>query len=284
METSGLDGTGTRSDADSAIVPAPPALSPGKPRFQRLRVIAALMLRGMDTRSERSAGGYLWAIGEPVGGILLLSVVFGLTLRTPPLGTSFLLFYATGVLPFRLYGAMAGQVSAAVSSNRGLLAYPVVSPLDAVIAKFLLAFLTDSFIAVTLFGGIALTTDADFHLDLGPIAAAFSLAALLGLGIGTLNCVLFGMFPTWKNIWSVLTRPLFLMSGVFFLYEGAPTVVENIIWWNPILQIIGLMRSGFYANYHADYVNPLYIFSIAATTFVIGAWLLRRHASYLIEQ
>lgn len=44
------------------------------------------------------------------------------------------------------------------------------------------------------------------------------------------------------------------------------------------------MRSGFYANYHADYVNPLYIFSIAATTFVIGAWLLRRHASYLIEQ
>ena len=57
-------------------------------------------------------------------------------LRSPPLGNSFILFYATGVIPFRLYAAMANQVAGAISSNRGLLAYPVVNPLDAVFAQF----------------------------------------------------------------------------------------------------------------------------------------------------
>ena len=46
------------------------------------------------------------------------------------------------------------------------------------------------------------------NLDLAAVGAAFVCAALLGLGVGTLNCVLFGFFPTWSNIWKVLTRPL----------------------------------------------------------------------------
>ena len=35
-----------------------------------LRVVAALVLREMGTRFGRSSGGYLWAIAEPLGGIL----------------------------------------------------------------------------------------------------------------------------------------------------------------------------------------------------------------------
>ena len=42
----------------------PPPVRPGRPRFQRLRVIAALVLRGMGTRNGRAAGGYLWAIAR----------------------------------------------------------------------------------------------------------------------------------------------------------------------------------------------------------------------------
>ena len=82
---------------------SPPPLRTGRPRFQRLRVIAALVLRGMGARNSRSAGGYLWAILEPLGTTLLLALAFSLMLRSPPLGTSFILFYATGILPFRHY-------------------------------------------------------------------------------------------------------------------------------------------------------------------------------------
>ena len=63
-------------------------------------------------------------------------------------GTSFILFYATGTIPFRLYGSMTNAVAGSIAANRGLLAYPVVNPLDAVFAKFTLTFLTDFFVAI----------------------------------------------------------------------------------------------------------------------------------------
>lgn len=254
------------------------------PRFQRFRVVAALVIREMNTAFGRSAGGYLWAIAQPLGGILLLSLAFRLALRTPPIGTSFMLFYSTGVIPFQMFNTMSNKVSGAIASNRGLLSYPVVSPLDAVMARFVLNFLTNFVMAVVLFSVVIIFGGLYVVIDLAAAAEAFVLISLLGLGIGTLNCVLFGFFPTWKNIWSVLTRPLFIMSGVIFLYESVPPAFQHVMWYNPIMQTIGQMRSGFFGTYHADYVSAPYILAIALTTFVIGAYLMRRHASFLIEQ
>jgi capsular polysaccharide transport system permease protein len=277
--------TAARTAARTAPAAAlPPPIRPGRPRLQRLRVIAALVLRGMGARNNRSTGGYLWAILEPLGTTLLLALAFGLMLRAPPLGSSFILFYATGTIPFRLYSAMASQVAAAINANRGLLAYPVVNPLDAVFAQFVLGFMTDFLVAVGIFSGIALLTDADIALDLGPAAGAFVLAALLGLGVGTLNCVLFGFFPTWKNVWSVLSRPLFLLSGILYLYESVPSAFQPILWWNPLVHVTALMRAGFYGSYDPAFVSAPYVLGVAGSLFVVGGWLLRRHASFLIEQ
>lgn len=271
----------------------PPAASPpmpprpariGRPAFQRLRVITALVMRGMGTRNGRATGGYLWAILEPLGGTLLLALAFGMMLRSPPLGNSFILFYATGVIPWRLYGAMARQVTGSITTNRGLLSYPVVHPLDAVFAKFTLTFLTDFLVATLLFLSIGLFTDADMVLDLGRAATAFVLASLLGLGVGTVNCVLTGFFPTWKNIWSVISRPLFLASGVLFLYEGVPPSFQAILWWNPLIHVTALMRAAFFGSYDPAFVSVPYVLGIAASLFLAGGWLLRRHASFLIEQ
>lgn len=270
------------------IVPPPPApfRAPTRtaPRFQRLRVLFALVVREMGAKFGRSAGGYLWAIAEPLGGILLLSVAFSLAVRTPPMGTSFMLFYATGVVPFSMFNTMSKGVAGAVATNKGLLTYPVVSTLDAVLAKFVLNFLTIFVVALVLFGGIILLGDIAVNLDLGAAAAAFGLAALLGLGVGTLNCVLNGFFLTWRNIWSVLTRPLFFLSGIFFTYESVPPEFQTYLWYNPLIHIIGLMRAGFYGTYDPYYVSYSYVLGIAGGTFVIGAYLLRRHSSFLIEQ
>jgi capsular polysaccharide transport system permease protein len=238
----------------------------------------------MGARNSRATGGYLWAILQPLGSTLLIALAFSIMLRSPPLGTSFILFYATGTIPFRHYGAMSGAIAGAIASNRGLLAYPVVKPLDAVFAAAILTFVTDAMVGIGIFTGVAAFTDADIVLDLAPVAGAFFLAALLGLGVGSVNCVLFGFFPTWKNVWSVLSRPLFLASGILYLYDSLPTALQAILWWNPLVHVIGLMRSGFYGSYEATYVSVPYILGVAATLFLIGGWLIRRHAAFLIEQ
>jgi capsular polysaccharide transport system permease protein len=256
----------------------------GPPRFRHLRVVAALMLREMDTRFGRAAGGYLWAIAQPLGTILLLSVAFSLMLRTPPMGTSFMLFYATGIVPFNMYRSISTSVAASVTTNRGLLSYPVVNVLDAVIAKFLLELCTAIVIAVIVFAAVILFFELHVVLDFAAIVAGFTLAALLGLGVGTLNCVLYGFFPTWRNVWRMLSRPLFLLSGVLFLYESLPGNLQAILWWNPLAHVLAVMRSGFYGTYEPQFVSYPYVLGWVLAMFFVGAYLLRRHQAFLIEQ
>jgi capsular polysaccharide transport system permease protein len=260
---------------------------PGAPRsvpMQRLRVLFALIVRDMSAKFGRSVGGYVWALAEPLGGIVLLALVFSLALREPPIGASFLFFYATGVVPFTLYSNIAAGAANAVRGNRGLLSYSVVTPLDAVLADALLELLTMTVVAAILFTGIILVDNVAVNFEPIHIVRAFAMAAVLGLGIGTVNCVLFGFFPTWKNVWGVLKRPLFLVSGVFFTFSSAPPAFQTVLWYNPLAHVIGELRAGFYGAYRADYVSHLYVFGVGLTLFVIGAYLLRRHASYLIEQ
>jgi capsular polysaccharide transport system permease protein len=261
-------------------VPRPP----GKPWGQHTRVIFALLIREMGTRSSRAEGGYLWAILEPLGGILLLSIVFSAMLRTPPLGTSFILFYASGKIPYGLYQSMVKAIGGSVSSNRGLLTYPVVSVLDAVTAKFLLTLLTQLVVAVLLFTGIIGFLGLSVHLDVGDIVVGMLLAGALGLGVGTLNCVLVGLFPVWGRIWKVVNRPLMYLSAVLHLYEVVPPGLQGFFWYNPLVHIMGVMRAGFYAGaYHPTYISYPYVIGFALTTFTVGAYLLRRHAGALID-
>ena len=260
------------------------APAPGRPRFQRLRVLFALVVREMGVKFGRSSGGYFWAIAQPLGGIMLLSIAFSLALRTPPIGTSFLLFYATGIIPFTMYQAMAGGVSGAIGSNKGLLNYPVVSVLDAIFAKFVLNFMTVTLVGLLLFWGIITFQGLHVTLDPAMLVLGTVMASAIGLGVGALNCVLFGFFPTWKNVWAVLTRPLFIVSGIFFTFESAPKAFQEVLWFNPITHAIAVMRSGIFGIYDPQFVSLPYVFGLSGGLFVVGAWLARRHAGYLIDQ
>jgi capsular polysaccharide transport system permease protein len=264
------------------MISLPPRSSP--PRSSRLRVIAALVIREMAAKFGRSAGGYFWAIAEPLGGILMLSIAFSLALRTPPLGTSFMLFYATGIIPFSMFQTMSKSVAGSVSTNKGLMNYPVVTALDAVFAKFVLSFITIVLVGLVVMSAVVFGTGLHVNLDPGAVTLAFLGAALLGLGVGTVNCVLFGLFPTWKNVWAVLTRPLLLLSGVLFTYDSVPRAFQEALWWNPLIHLTGLMRAGFYGVYDARYVSLPYVFGVSLCLFVIGAYLLRRHTSLLLDQ
>ncbi|PCI44588.1 MAG: sugar ABC transporter permease [Alphaproteobacteria bacterium] len=260
--------------------PIPPSLPPamaGKRRFASVRTIAALVLREMSTRYGRTPGGYIWGIVEPLAAIIVLSIGFSLVMRTPALGTSFLLFYATGYLPFSLYQTLSATVSRAINFSKPLLKYPAVTWIDAVLARFLLNSLTGILITVILLTGILTVIESRAVLNLPPVVTAMALTMILGLGVGVLNCALSGLFPIWDVAWSVISRPLFLASGIFFLYETMPPLAQSILWYNPLIHIIGLMRTGFYPTYTAAHVNELYVLGVSLTCLVLGLILLGRY-------
>jgi capsular polysaccharide transport system permease protein len=253
-------------------------------RFRTTRTVVALVLREMATTHGRSPGGYLWSIVDPVAALGLMSVVFQLALNKPPIGTSFMLFYATGYLPFVMFNDVANKMATSIKFSRPLLAYPAVTFLDALVARFLLNVLTHLMVAYIIFGSLILIFDARSQVDLPSILLGFSLIAMLGIGIGTLNCYLMTAYPLWERTWHILTRPLFLVSGIFFLFGTLPDVAKDVLWYNPIIHAIGMIRSGFYATYDASYVSVGYVMAISSLTFLMGLLLLWRHHRFLLEQ
>ncbi|MEL6586277.1 MAG: ABC transporter permease [Pseudomonadota bacterium] len=243
--------------------------------FASLRAIFALMLREMATTYGRSPGGYLWAVLEPVAGITLLTLAFSLTFRAPALGISFPMFYATGLLPFLMFNTVSNSVSQSLNFSRPLLAYPTVTYVDALLARFTLNAMTQLMVAYILFTAIITLFETRVTPDYTLIVEAFALTALLAIGIGTLNAFLIGKFPIWQQAWNIIMRPMFLLSCIFYLFETIPQPYRDWLWWNPLVHVVGLMRSGFYGVYDANYVSVTYLLVISLTTLSAGLVFLR---------
>lgn len=244
----------------------------------------ALMLREMSTTYGRSPGGYIWAFAEPVAGIALMSVVFSLITRTPPVGDNFPLFFATGMMPLMIYQTTCSNVGAAIRFSRPLLAYPTVSYVDAIVARFLLNALTQVLITVILIVGIVVMYDVSLNIGFGFLARALAMALALGTGVGLVNCYLISMFPIWQYVWAVLNRPMFIVSGVLFVFDFLPDGVRGLLLYNPVAHPIMMMRRGVFDTYEAVFVDETYVYLVSLALAALGMLLLNRHHRTILDE
>lgn len=252
-------------------------------RFAAGRSIMALVLREMSTRFGRTPGGYVWTILQPTGVIVLLAIAFSILKANPSLGNSFLLFKATGFMFLTQFRQIAQVVGESLRFSRPLLDYPGVSWIDALIARFLLNALVMLLVSWIVLHGIVVYDDVSLVLNWPVIVLATGLSLLLGLGVGCMNCFLFMRFPVWQQAWSIITAPLFLVSGVVLLFEELPRNVQGILWFNPVYHITGLVRAGFYSTYSPTYVSVSYVLACSLMPLVLGLLLLRRFHRPLLE-
>ncbi|WP_184656119.1 ABC transporter permease [Rhizobium soli] len=235
-----------------------------------LRVVAALVVREMSTRFGRKPGGYIWAILDPLAHIAFLSVIFMGIAHHPPLGASFIMFFATGYIGFQFYQAVASYLNSAVKGNRSLLSYPNVAPIDTIFARYILQFATTSVVSITLLGPITATLKYPIQINWLSIIEGALAGSILALGIAFANNVLFQQFPLYEKLFEIVNRPLFMLSGVFYLPDALPHPMREIILLNPITHVIMSFRKGFYTEYRATGYDPGYMYMCAATLLFAG--------------
>jgi len=271
-------------------IPILPSLEPAsgpahgnKRRFATVRVILALMLREMTSRYGRSPGGYIWAILEPIGMIIVMSFGFSLLMRSPSLGNSFILFYASGYLVFVQYNMVEKSVAKALPYARGLLRYPIVTWLDAILARFLLNTLTNVLNTILILWTTIYLTAGSMMIDFAPMVVAMAAATILALGVGTFNALMMGIWPLWTSLWNIVTRPLMIASAVLYIMEDLPASAANVLWYNPLTHLTGLMRTGVFTTYDPQYINLAYVIGIAMVTLAVGLVFLRHHAASIVS-
>lgn len=262
----------------------PPLRVRPRGRLSAWRNVAALILREIATSHGRAPGGYLWAVIEPVAGIALLSAVFAVALHNPGLGVTFPLFYATGMLPFTMFTQLVTKLAQSLTFSRPLLSFPGVNWREALVARFVLNLGTQLMVSYLVLAGILTLFRTRAILDFGAIFEAYALCALLALGIGTLNCLLQGLFQVWTHVWSIIMRPMFIISSIFFLFESVPQPWRDWLWWNPMVHVVGILRRGVYPGYDAGWASPSYVALVGLVCLAFGLLFLRRHHREILRR
>ncbi|MNV19197.1 Polysialic acid transport protein KpsM [compost metagenome] len=235
-----------------------------------MRIVSAFIIREIATRYGRSPGGYLWAFLEPIAFIGLMSTLMSAIGRSPPMGTSFTLFYATGYLAFSMYRVMENYLTSSVSANKSLLSYPNVAAFDAVIARFILQAGTSVVVSIVIIMAAMQTVRHPISLDWARVLEAAAAAWILAIGIALSNITLFFKFPLYRKAYENLTRPLLLLSGVFLLPTHLPHPFREWLLWNPVAHVVILFRQGFYGRASSDGLDIEFLTITACAALFLG--------------
>jgi capsular polysaccharide transport system permease protein len=187
------------------------------------------------------------------------------------------------MIPFLIFNSVSTKVAQSVNFSKPLLAYPSVTWADAIIARFVLNFLTEVLVAYIIFAGLLMLFETRVIIDLPTVALSLFLSGFLALGVGTLNCFLFTQFPVWQRAWGILMRPMFILACVLFLFETIPQPYRDWLWWNPLVHVVALARRGFYPSYDAPYASVVFVCAVSAVLLVIGLVFLSKYHRDLIN-
>lgn len=259
-------------------------MSSKRPRLVFPRTVMALVLREMSTTYGRSPGGYIWSFVEPIGGVAIMTLVFAAITRTPPLGTNFPFFFATGILPLAIYQSVSSNIAASIRYSKPLLTYPSVTYFDAIMARLLLTVVTQMLVAVIVLGAIALIYDLQLQADFVVALRGFALAIVFGVGVGLANCYAVSFYPIWQTIWAVLNRPMFIISGIFFLMDPLSEKLRTLLLYNPVAHAIMQVRAGLYDTYDGIYVSEVYVYMVSLVLGAGGMLALNRYYNELLEE
>lgn len=226
-------------------------------------VLFALYLRELKTRFGSHRLGYLWVVLEPlthVGALLMIFAV--LNARTMP-NFSFPVFLASGVSAWMLFNHTVIRAMAAMSANQGLMGFSPVKPIDTVITRLLVELLM--FLAgVIVLWLIAWWVDHPVAIA-NPLLLAYLIASLslFGGSIGLIFAIITHRQPDVGKFVPMIMRPLYFVSGVFFMLAGLPSSLRDWALLNPMVHWLDLIRVAVIENY-PDPIGSLFV--ISATT------------------
>jgi capsular polysaccharide transport system permease protein len=234
------------------------------------RVCGTIMLRDLKTRFGSSALSYLVAVIWPamhVGLILSIYLVLG---RLPVFGTDLMTWSFTGALCFVLFIYPFRFIGMSLADGSALLGFPIVQPIDLIVAKCVLESLTAVMYSMFIYFGLAL---AGWHIEIHHLATALEawLAALFfGIGVGVFFAPLVRMYKFAMLLGTLLTITAWFTSGNLFLPDSIPDPYNYYLSFNPLMHAMEWFRKGVYFDYTSETLNKTYLLSVSSVLVFTG--------------
>lgn len=246
-------------------------------------VIFAFFIRELRTRFGSGRLGYFWMLLSPLLQITLLSVLFGALGRHAMPGIEFPLFLITGMFAFHFFRHVSERSASSIDSNRALLAYRYVQPLDNIWARALLELLLFMIGFVGFLAGCAWLGYQVMPARPLEVIIAYSLLFTFSVGFGMITGVVSGLYPEMGKLLPLTNRPLIFISGVFFPLSVVPPQYREWLLWNPILHALELAREAYFPAFKPAGASWGYLVVSSGLFLLSGLVVYRMSRTRLLE-
>lgn len=233
------------------------------------RSIFALMMRRIRTRYKESRAGYVWAIIEPIAWVLVVKLAIRNHGNTPPVGDSFEIFVASGIVIARTWRSAVQQMLPYIV--RGRRRYlPTLHRLDAAYAAWLLEIITG---AVALVVILCILAMFGFHAKPGNLMMciiAFAGMGMFALASALIFAVIFVMAPGLSHFKGIILMIFFITSGFSFAIDRMEPNLRAVLVWNPLLHCVEWFREGFFLGYESRSLDLVYLFTVTICGLTVG--------------
>jgi capsular polysaccharide transport system permease protein len=237
----------------------------------------ALLMREALRRLFSSRAAWAWLLVEPLFHAFYLTLIYTVIKVRSVGGIDTVVWLLSGLMGFFLFSRTAAQVGEALTANRPLFTYRQVKPFDTLLVRALLegavmvVIMTSIFFGASLFGHV-FAPDAPLLVLL-----AFFSAWLIGFGWGVIVAIINDLVPELGNLLDLLSRPLYLISGVIFPLALLPQQMREWLMINPLAHVLENIRLGFAPHYHAvPEATTTYPYLAALVLIFIGLSLTKK--------
>ncbi len=211
--------------------------------------VRALIRREQRIRFAGSLFGYGWAYLTPIAWIVTMALFFDFLGRTSPLLVPTPIFVATGILPYVLFRQTLTSMMRAPKANRYMVYFRPTSLSEILLANGLLELINMLIVAVVLLTAISVIYNVPAPDNLFKVTTALVVTWCFAFGFGRFCAICGHLSPTFQRILPILIRPLFWISGIFYIAAELPAPAQAVLWYSPLFHTIEYLREGFFLGF-----------------------------------
>ena len=242
-------------------------------------LLKELVRRDVKTKNRRSVLGILWSVLNPLGMMIIMSIVFSHVFRANI--ENFPVYLMCGQLIFNFFNEASTIAMSAILGNASLIKKVYVPKYLFPVSKVCSCFvnLVTSFIALVI---VIIATGTPLSWTVVLVVLPVLYVFLFSLGMGLLLSALVVTFRDLQHLYGVLITAWLYLTPIFYPIDMLPDWVKNIVHMNPIANIIEMFRDVVMYGVVPSAMLQVKCLGACAIVMVLGLWVFYKQQDTFI--
>lgn len=238
-----------------------------------LPLLQELVSRDLKTKYRRSALGFLWTVLNPLGMMLVLTVVFSTVFQQSI--DNFPVYLMCGQLIFNFYNESSSMAMNSIVDNAALIKKVYLPkylfPMSRVCSALVNVLTT--FIALLI---VILITRTPITWTIFLVVFPIFYTLLFSLGAGMILSVLTVSFRDIKHLYGVIITAWMYLTPIFYPMSMLPAKLASIVQKNPLTIFVDMMRMVVLYNKVPPVIMHAKCWLVCSVVVVIGFVMFKK--------